>query len=202
MGMQRLLSAAWVAFGAVSAGAPAQGEPVVLGIADTPGAARAVAISGGLACCACGSAGLAVVDIQDPAGPVVLGTLDTPGYSYDVFVAGSVAYLADGTGGLAIIDISDPGAPTLLGTYDANCYGVHVVGSTAYLASGFGGGLRVVDVADPAAPTLLGQYSEVLGAPMSVFVVGQTVFVGDRFNGMRILDASWPGIGERSDVVV
>src|SRR5690606_11962494 len=73
-----------------------------------PALVTAIAVSQGYAYAALGTAGLAVVDVQDPANPVLVGVLDTPGSATDLLVVGSALWVADGDAGLQAFDLSDP----------------------------------------------------------------------------------------------
>ncbi len=92
--------------------------PSILGSVDTPGQARAVAVSGAVAYVADVTFGLQVIDVSDPGSPVILGSVGTPGRAFGVAVSGAVAYVADWTSGLQVIDVSDPGNPVILGSVD------------------------------------------------------------------------------------
>ncbi|MHB1034193.1 MAG: Ig-like domain-containing protein [Pirellulales bacterium] len=168
------------------------GNPVRVGGFDTRGSARNLVLSGTLAYVADYAAGLAILDISDPARPVPVGGYDTMGSASDVAVVGTRAYVADAGGGLEIIDVADPAAPVRLGGYSTSgsAVGVTVVGSLAYVAA-YTAGLQIIDVTDPAAPTRLGGY-DTSGAARSVTVVGTLAYVADYSGGLVIVDVSDP----------
>jgi len=69
-------------------------------------------------------------------------------------------------------------------------FGVAVVGSYAYLASGTNG-LHVVDVSDPTRPRRVGGY-DTKGKAWRVAVSGQYAYVADDTAGLQIIDVSDP----------
>jgi len=82
---------------------------VAIVTALTPIYARDVAVAGSLACVADGSAGFAVISIDDPASPTIIGTVPTPGSARSVAVSGPYAYVADDSGRLLVRQSSIPG---------------------------------------------------------------------------------------------
>jgi hypothetical protein len=81
--------------------------PVEVGVYDTPGNARDVAVTTGpggtYAAVADGSGGLRLIDVSDPEAPVEVGSYDTPAIATDVAVSGQYAYVADEQAGLVIL---------------------------------------------------------------------------------------------------
>ena len=59
-------------------------NPTTAGRIDTPGDARDVAVSDGLACVADGKSGLRIIDVSDPTHPSEKSFFDTPDYAYGV----------------------------------------------------------------------------------------------------------------------
>jgi len=174
-------------------------DPTLLGSLETPGDAMDVAIAGGIAYVADGTAGLLLVDLSDPGHTTLLGRCNTPGRAAGVAVSGTYAYVADGllvddTGRhayVAIVNVADPSKPVLTGTYDTpdQAFDVAVSGSTAYVAGG-SSGLLVLDISDPAHPTLLGDV-DTPGYAKGVAVAGSIVYVADS-NSLQIADVSDP----------
>jgi len=79
---------------------------------DTPGAARAIAVCGGLVLIADGTDGLTVVGGPLPPGSVA-AVVDTPGDALDVAVSRDLALVADGAEGLQVIELPvSPGPAT------------------------------------------------------------------------------------------
>ncbi len=106
---------------------------------------------------AAGSAGLQVLNANDPAHLSVIAAYDTPGNAVGVAASGNYAYIADSGTGLWVVDISNPAQPVAPKTggsfYDTTgtAYGVAVYGQYAYVADG-SPGLVILDVNDPANP--------------------------------------------------
>lgn len=121
----------------------------------TAGFAYRVAVHAGVAYVANGSAGLWVIDVQDPTSPqqltqVTLGNND----ARDVALSGDWAVIANGIYGIAVVDISDPNSASLRGRLDlaGEAQGLAVQGQYAYVAAGLAG-LIVVDLSNSTAPS-------------------------------------------------
>jgi len=126
--------------------------PVRLGVYDTPGDARRLALTGNTAYVADGAAGMRLIDISDPAQPVERGHLAPPsGAATAVLqVSGSLAFVAANGASeawLQLVDVSDPTRPLLLDTFhlEAPVDEVQVAGADAFLAAGGIVWLRVRD---------------------------------------------------------
>lgn len=166
------------------------------------GEAKAVQVTGDLACVAMGSAGLAVLDVSNPAAPRLLGKLDTSGTANALHVTGNLVYVADGNAGLQIIDISNPAAPVRLGGLDTkgDANDVRVSGTLAYVADG-NAGLQIIDVRDPANPVLKGQWSSGVYGASAVEVAGPLVYLGGDSPALLVIDASDAGKPARVGVI-
>ena len=164
--------------------------PVLLGTYDTPGNARAVAISGTVAYVADGASGLMILNVTNPASPTLLGSYNTPGSAWSVAVSGTRAYVADGATGLVILNVTNPASPTLLGSYNTpgDARAVALSGTVAYVADG-ASGLEILNVSSPASPTLLGSY-DTPGNAWSVVISGTRAYVADGATGLVILNVS------------
>jgi len=151
-----------------------------------------------------GSGGLRVIDVSDPANPYKVGFYSHPGpgHAQGVYVLDGYAYVAyrrssNTTGaGLRIVDISDPSNPYEKGFWGFafSAWGVHVVGSYAYVACGHAG-FYVVNVSDPANPYEVGSCS--VGAwayPLAVYVAGDYAYIAASGYGscLRVVDISDP----------
>jgi hypothetical protein len=165
-----------------------------------PDLALAVVVQNGYAFVAVGDAGLAIIDVSNPADPQRVGGYDTGGYAMGVAVSGNYAYVADGAAGLQVIDVSNPANPQLVGGYDTSgeAEDVAVSGSYAYVADR-GAGLQVIDVSDPANPQRVG--GDNTGYPAhSVAVSGNYAYVAEsmcRFafrcwGRLQVIDVSNP----------
>jgi hypothetical protein len=122
-------------------------SPTLRGTYHTPGAARGIYVTGGLAYVACGwwtnpvfAGSLQIIEVSNPTSPTLRGSYD-PGYcAVGVYVTGGLAYVATKGIGLQIIDVSNPSAPQLRGSYDTtDACGVYVTGGLAYVADYFDG---------------------------------------------------------------
>lgn len=96
-------------------------------------------------------AGLAVVDVSNPANPVLRGTMATPGISTFIKVRGNRAYIADDTNGLVVADITGCSTgscnPRIIGGYrtsamagdpiQGEAWDVELVGNKAILSGAF-----------------------------------------------------------------
>jgi hypothetical protein len=123
--------------------------------------------TGTLAVVGCGSAGIQLLDLTNPAAPIVRGSYDTPGTANAVALNASatLAYVADGSGDLLILNTSNPSAPIFVGSLSLS--GMHVdialTGTLAYLVNSVGT-FSVVDVSTPSAPVFITSRAPVAGA--------------------------------------
>jgi hypothetical protein len=172
--------------------------PRPMGIVDTPGHARDVALRDGFAYVADGEMGLRIIDIRDPANPQIVSGLDTTGFARRVVLSHNYAFIADGLdfpdhgGGVQIIDVSDPAAPAFVTSYEPpqTAIDMRVQGHKLYVAFR-SGRIDILDITDPSMPELTGQYSTnaTLGA---LAVRGDIVAIGQSESGLRLLDGSVP----------
>lgn len=91
-------------------------------------------------------AGLQIFDVSNPADPVSVGGLRTP-YAFDVSVTNNYAFLLGGPPALQVIDVINPREPRRVGGFDNGevARGIQVIGSRAYMASGYAG-LTILDI--------------------------------------------------------
>jgi hypothetical protein len=152
-----------------------------------------VFVQGRYAYLPCGTAGLAIVDVNDPANPSQVGTVDTSGTASGVHVNGRYAYLADSESGLQVVDCQNPALPTVVGTRDTSgsATGVYVSDPYAFVADG-NEGLKIINVSDPADPWLEGSYNTPVNA-QQVVVSGGLAFVADGPGGVIVVDVSQIG---------
>lgn len=126
-----------------------------------------------------GTAGLTIIDVEQPARPELAGTMPST-HARALAIAFPWLLLADGAGGLLIVDIADPRAPRCLAQVDINgessqpneAFDVTVLfqysrmqrgkpdllrGRARHLAYVAGGldGARIVDFTEPTQPRLL-----------------------------------------------
>ena len=62
-----------------------------------------------------GLAGLAILDVADPATPKLLGRVTTGGQARGLALDGRIAYVAAGSAGLVVVDVSTLAAPRVIG---------------------------------------------------------------------------------------
>ena len=159
------------------------------------GEASGIFVQGTRAYTALGVAGIAIIDVSNPAVPVRLGGFDTIGSAVAVQVVGNLAYVADGDSGLQVIDVSNPAVPVRLGGFDTSgsAESVQVVGNLAYVADG-PAGLQVIDVSNPAAPVRIGGFDTRGWASWAsgVQVVGGLAYIADGDSGLQVIDVSNP----------
>lgn len=183
-----------------------------LGGIDTPGTARAVAVSGSRAYVADGTAGLQILDLAEPTRLVLLGNHPTPNPAEWVAAKGNIACVVGNTWitdtpnfrhTLEVLDVSDPRQPRLLGTYVTAGYTqfgslvLNATGEFAFLAlgaeSGEAGRVDVVDLRKPSSPTRIANH-DFSSMRFDQTIRGEYLFVGDGMAGLTILDVHEPSL--------
>ena len=172
--------------------------PVERGRIALPSFAESIAVVGGKAYVAAGSAGLYVLDVSIPSSPAILGFFDTVEYASGVAVDGTILFLACGDGGLFVFNVSNSGSPTLLATLDtpgrAERVRVATIAGRKYaLIADTSGGTRLIDVTVAAAPievSLIAPANSV--GTQDLKVVGTTLYVAGFGTGVQIFDVSNP----------
>lgn len=166
--------------------------PVLVGTADTPGAASDVAVNGDTLSTADARGGLQVIDATSPAGPTVVGGSAAATGSVGAFAKGDLTFLAEGADGLRIVSLADPAAPVTVGSCDTpgDARDVVVIGTLAYVADG-AGGVQIVDVADPALPAIAGAVP-VSGEADALAVFGGRAYVATGGGGLQIVPVPLP----------
>jgi hypothetical protein len=173
---------------------------------DTPGPARAVAVSGDFAHVAAYTSSLRIIDVSDPAHPAEASVYDAPSKAYEVKVIGNRAYVGDvGTyfnghyevTGMIIVDVSDPHTPVEIGTWKTGGEprGIEVAGSYAYVANSCPAtgakGLRIVDITNPVTPTE-SSFFETPGCALDLTVTGEYAYVAAQTYGLNVVDIQDP----------
>lgn len=134
---------------------PPKGKPGIVSTLVIDGDARAIEIADERAYVANGPAGMAVVDMRDPALPVSITRYepDATDLTRGLALAGHWLYLCMGDSGLLILDITDPAAPGSVGSFDpGRALNRVAVSGDLVLAANDDAGLLVLDVSDPAKP--------------------------------------------------
>jgi len=123
-----------------------------------------VAASGSLVLCACGPAGLVIVDASAPSSPVLACTYeDGDNFVRGADVVGSTAFvtssLKEGSSCLRILDLTTPSKPVVLASLETpgTAQDVSVSGLLAYVTLG-GAGMLIVDISDPSSPRVCESY--------------------------------------------
>jgi filamentous hemagglutinin family protein len=177
-----------------------------IGISTGGSGVQSIYISGSLAFLSISNLGLRIVDISDPKHPHIVATFAGVTNSYNAVVVGRYAYVADNVLGLVIIDISNPVSPTLVSTSPIAGGTTHVAvsGNFAYLTDFNSGAIRIFDVTSPTTPTLVSSYLTagnpaiprqqrgITGAPYSVSVIGQYMYIADFSSAVEIVNVSNP----------
>jgi hypothetical protein len=129
---------------------------------------------------------LSIIDIGNPAAPSLLG--NAPGWreGYGLAVRDNIAYVNEYYN-LVVFDVSDPTAITQIGSTSSPLgYDLALQGDYLYSPA-----FRIFDVSNPAAPAQVGVF-ERLYDPSAEQAVGGLLYVGEYFNGLRVLDVSDP----------
>ena len=136
----------------------------------------------------CGSGGLAILNVSNPAKPKILGTLDTLGYTESATLYQNYAVLADGPQGVQVVDVSDPTKPAIVSeAYPlAYVYDVAIENGVAYCAGG-GSGLFTVDISDPKVP-----------AERGLIEMAGCQYDAELMDGKLYLAGAWGGFSEFS----
>jgi hypothetical protein len=160
-------------------------DPNYAGSCSLPGYAYDVFISEDYAYVAAGNSGLQVVDISDPANPYIFGSAHTEWSALSVYVDGNHAYVLDYLedpplifSSLNIYNITNPDTLILEGRYqfDGALNDIRICGEFAYVA--LGASLAVFDISDPAEPNLVGSFYGDDWFVVSVFIHGESVYLG------------------------
>ncbi len=102
------------------------------------------------------NAGVALVDVRNPALPAVR-SFAAAGDARDVALAGELLLIANGLGGLRIVDVADRAAPKLVADLvSVEAQGLSVLWPRVLIADG-AGGLVIADISVPARPRITGQ---------------------------------------------
>ncbi len=160
-------------------------------------------------------AGMAILNVSNPAAPVVLDTYvhttGTTGGAGAVVTKGNYAYLAANQNGLVILNIADKSHIQLTAALPLSFSFPHTNtgSSTMYNARGIGlkdhyalvcfdrGGLRVIDVANVNAPVQVSQYCfpsliNKTTAYNNIALHHNLAFVAIDYYGVEVLDVSDP----------
>lgn len=178
--------------------------PTPLSFVSVPGFANGVAVNGGFAYVAAGSAGLRVINVSDRAHPVIVAALALAGNANGIKLIGSLAIIAAGAAGIHAVDVSNPLAPILRSTLatSSTALDVAIAGNIAYVANTTG--LFLANISNPVTMTRISSLS-LAGSIRGIAVDAQRglAVVAADTNGVYIVDVSNPLIPvQRSQVPV
>jgi hypothetical protein len=123
------------------------------------GVAYGVTIDQNVLYVACGTAGLAILNVSNPADLTLITNYDLPGVIVDVAKVGDRLCVADALSGVSIIDVSNPAMPALYANATTNSPAFHISSAgSRILAADKQGGLAVLGVT-PWPMDLLGELS-------------------------------------------
>ncbi|MBN2378444.1 hypothetical protein JXM67_01395 [candidate division WOR-3 bacterium] len=153
----------------------------------------------------CKEAGLAVIDVSDPARPMEANILETDNEAWDVFVEGKRVYLSDRAGGISIIDITSPFDMKLLEVFgsDLDCRGIFVSEGFLY-ATGYYQSKSAFVIYDLTNVNPVYADTNMSGTPVEVCVANNRAYVagGTSESLLWVYDVSNPAaaslIGEYS----
>ncbi|HKQ37651.1 MAG TPA: hypothetical protein VJ063_06195 [Verrucomicrobiae bacterium] len=172
----------------------------------TRGRVYDVKVAGNYAYAGLREAGLAIIDVSDPAKCVRVGGYDIKGNTVGVTISGHHAFLINSNSGLHVIDVTNPTNCTRSGGYSENDIGFSsftVSGNYAYLLAGnqwdgtnYFGFLRVVDISEPNNCKPLGGYfipSDAWGVELhGIAVAGNYAYLASGHLGLQVIDVSNP----------
>jgi hypothetical protein len=170
-------------------------NPVLLGVADTPGACETAVVKGNYAYVADRhTPGFCVVDVTDPSVPTVVGTAGTGSSPFYIEVAAikpDTVCVLDYSYGVRLIDVSDPTSPDFYGGIANYGFprGLDVEGPYLYVTNG--SDLRIYDMTVAIEPDQLATHT-LYGATGDVDVVGDHAYIVCRNDGLQIVDVSDP----------
>ena len=160
-----------------------------VGFYDTPGNAMGVAVAGNYAYVAAYSAGLRIVDIQNPAQPFEVGACHASDAASDVAVIGDYAFEADWADGFRVVDVHDPTNPFMVAFQPTPGYACGIVAQDNHIyVAELDAGLYVLDAQNPLNPVIVGFY-DTPGNCWGVAVSGDYAYVADD-SYFEILDCS------------
>lgn len=170
------------------------GDPAELGIfVPSDGSARGFEVVGDTVYLALQDAGIAIVDVGDPAAPTEVGALDLePGQLvHRIAVGDGVVFAGLRGAGWSVIDVSDPTMPAAI-FHEPDVSGQDLAFADGVLYVADVNGVQVFDVADPAMPVPLVQDLVLPGSTQSVVVAGEFAYAAGLTVGLSVIDISDP----------
>lgn len=177
-------------------------SPTLVHTSDTPGSANGIAVAGTTMYVADGNNAsgpdFRIYDITTPESPTLLGEFEAGGFVTYVHVAptNNAIVLLAGDFGLKVVSLSDPTMPFEMGSLSLGGETTYEIAATFSNAPIYVVGLAgvfSVDLNDPTMPEVLQSYEDVdQGLSVAIHEFHELALVGDRFEGLRITDASIP----------
>jgi hypothetical protein len=159
--------------------------------------ARAIAVTGGRAVVALGTAGLALLDVGDLSGGPAYVERAGKGDVTALTAAGELTYAAQGADGLTVYRTLPGQLPKEVGAYrEGPVNDLAIAGDVAYAAAGLAG-LQVLSLADPSRPRRLAVAAEFADA-RRVLAAGKRAYVLEAEGaGISIFDVADPLVPRR-----
>ena len=161
------------------------------------GSVQSIDVTDDYAFIACGSKGLAIVNIADPTNPRSVLYVGLSGFARDISVCRDFAYLIVDDVGLAIIDVQNPLNPkNIIYLSITEAISVQTVdnGIIQYaLISRGEKGVEVINVTSPANPFSIKNADTSGNAYSAVSIDGKYVFVADGHYGLAVFNVSYRG---------
>ena len=139
------------------------------------------------------SAGIIILDVDNPRTPVILGSKRGRGSANGVHVDGSFAAAAEWSQGISLFDVSQLTAPSLSGVFPAvtgtgNAFAITGRSNVLYVGDSQRG-LRTFDLRNPQVPS---ERPAIAGSVWDLQLAGRYLFGSESSGGLRIFDVSNP----------
>jgi hypothetical protein len=176
------------------------GTATLRGSVKTPGQAKSVSVSGGIALVTDFVSGLDVIDIANPSQPVVRESVFLEGLATDVVTSGSFAYAADRPTGFYVFDLSKRTPLEPIGslqsavpnnTQRAQLEVIDNAGGQRIVVLVAGGLLQLFDVSTPSTPAKLPPF-KTPGNANRIAMKGTIAYVADGPEGIQMVDLANP----------
>ncbi len=140
-------------------------------------------------------AGLAVIDIADPAAPSLVASLPLHGKAQRIRLSGTTAYIVEGVEGVALVDISDPTQPVILSRIllPGTANDISISDSLLLIVTSYPGDLWFYHVSDPSSPRMAGRFSPWNSTFYAVAATGHLAYVSAHaYPQLLVIDFSDP----------
>lgn len=188
---------AWLAAGSAGLEVLSLGSLERVGGLAAPGIVHDVTVTDGLACLACGPAGVALVDVRRPAAPQLLATALENRFARQVARFGDRLVVLSGNATIDLLDIADPARPRHLGTVQLEHFGWQIAetllhGRYAVIGNGFG--VRIIDLDAEGGPMLAWAHDtrEALGFGTNGVALIGDMLIASGYRQLRSFDLSDP----------